>query len=358
MKNLLNSSRFSFFVLLTFILSAWMTGIQANTQSTSPTLHPQQPFPPAMQQFIAHMVSEYHFDQKQLNDIMSQAEIIPPVIHSIEKPLETTVTWDNYRKFFLTSQRIKGGLAYWQQHQETLAEAQQKYGVDPSVIVAIIGVETLYGTVKERYQVLGALTTLAFYHQQRSAFFEHELEQFLLLTRQFKLSPLNLRGSYAGAMGIPQFMPSSYLRFAVSYTHNPQIDLFNNDDDAIMSIANYLHCNGWQFAQPVAVPAQIAQASPPAWLISKTAAPQYRIETLAKFGVLSPTSLSASQKTALIAMQNTHRSEYWLVFPNFHAIMSYNPRTSYALAVYQLSQTIDNQYAEHIETSRTTIAAR
>lgn len=356
MKKFHNLTKGILFSILSLVMVLW----SPNSFAIDPpkVIHPQQPFPPAMQQFINHMVLQYHFDRSQLNYIMSQAEIIPPVIHSIEKPVETTLTWDTYRKIFLTPARINGGINYWQQHQQTLADAERQYGVDPSVIVAIIGVETLYGTLKEHYQVLGALTTLAFYHQARSAFFENELEQFLLLTREFQLPPLTLRGSYAGAMGIPQFMPSSYRHFAVSYTHSPHIDILNNDDDAIMSIANYLHQNGWLAAQPVAMPAQIAKSTPPPWLISKTADPNYRISTLAKFGITSPETLSLTQKTALIAMRDTHDQEYWLIFPNFSAIMSYNPRTSYALAVYQLSQTIRNQYAQQIQRSRTAVAER
>lgn len=360
MYKIYHSVRKNVSVLLSLIIICFSVFTSSIFAVDSPQVfHPKQPFPPAMQQFINHMVDQYQFNRAQLNYFMSQADILPVVVHSVEKPMETAVTWDKYRQFFLSPERISGGVNYWQQHQKTLATAQKQYGVDPSVIVAIIGVETLYGSEKERYQVLGALTTLAFYHQARSAFFEKELEQFFLLTRQFQLPVLSLRGSYAGAMGIPQFMPSSYRRFAVSYTNNPHIDLLNNHDDAIMSIANYLYRSGWQANQPVALPAQITHNNPPEWLISKTANSDYRMATLAKFGVTSFEKLSPAQKTALIAMQDTRNREYWLVFPNFSAIMSYNPRTSYALAVYQLSQIIRNQYAQQqTSRSRTTVAER
>ena len=309
-------------------------------------IHPNQPFPKPINDFINHMVNYYHFDRDQLNSIMSQAEIIPPVIHSIEKPTEIE-PWDFYRHIFLTQARISQGAAYWRLHQKVLKEAERIYGVDPSIIVAIIGVESMYGQEKEHYQELGALATLAFYHQARSTFFEKELEQYFLLAREYHFSPLVLRGSYAGALGIPQFMPDSYRSFAVSLLHQPQINLLTNHDDAILSIANFLsRKGGWIPSQPIASPVRMNSHIPPAWLVSASANPTYPIQLFNKYGITAQNKLSKNQKTALIAMHNTHNDEYWLVFPNFHAIMSYNPRTTYALAVYQLSRAIQEAY-EH-----------
>lgn len=326
-------------IILNIFLILYMTSSLAAKVS-----HPTQPFPSPLQSFINEMVQKYHFDASYLNNIMSQADILPPVISHVEKPAEAQ-PWDFYRKLFITKERIAGGVRYWQQHQQVLAAAERKYGVDPSIIVAIIGVESEYGQHKAQYQELGALTTLAFYHHARSAFFESELQEYLILTRAFQLPPTSLRGSYAGALGIPQFMPSSYLAYAVSYQNQSHIDLLNNHDDAIMSIANYLHARGgWQAQAPIAMSAQVSKTPPPAALISKTGKPNYALATIRQYGVNANPSLPGEQKAALIAMHDSDHEEYWLTFQNFHAIMSYNPRTTYAMAVYQLSQIIRDAY--------------
>jgi len=302
--------------------------------------------------FIQHMVKKYNFNRKELTALMQHAKYNPKVIRSITYPFEKK-PWNFYRRFFLTKERIEGGAKYWEQHLKTLNAVKKEYGVNPAVIIAIIAIESKFGKHAGTYNELSALSTLAFYYPKRSKFFKKELIHFLLLTRKEKLPTLEIRGSYAGALGIPQFMPSSYRHYAVDYTKNQSIDLMKNHDDAIASIANYLKRSGWKLNQPVAVPAKIS-GKVPQQLISKKAIPNYTIKQLEQHKVFPAETESANRKAALIAMQNTDSSEYWIVFRNFRAIMKYNPRTTYSMAVYELSRAIKQAYDRQNKTSPTT----
>lgn len=313
-----------------------------NLGSTYAAPAPAQPLTVA--EFIDKMVIVHHYDRNQLTQLFQQTAYIPEVIDRLNKPFEEK-PWDFYQHFFITPERIAAGVQYWHEHAATLEHASQQYGIPPAILVAIIGIETKYGQETGKYQELGALATLAFRYPKRAVFFQSELENYLLLTREYQLPPLSLYGSYAGALGIPQFMPSNYRRYAISYDNKNSINLLQNHDDAIISIANYLHKAGWRPSQPIAVPAQITGPIRP-WLISIDAKPVYQLKTLNKFGVYASSPKSPQYKVALIAMHNTHDhdTEYWITFANFHAIMAYNPRTTYAMAIYQLSQAIQKDY--------------
>ena len=294
--------------------------------------------------FIHDMVKQYKFDKTHLTTLMAKAHYNPRVIHKINQPFESK-PWDFYRSFFVTDKRAKAGAAYWQQHEKVLRDIEQRYGVDPSIIIAIIGVESHYGKYMGQYIELDTLTTLAFYHKKRARFFKKELSEYLLLTRQQKLPPLELNGSYAGALGIPQFMPSSYRHYAIDYDNDQQADLVNQHDEAIASIANYLKKAGWKAKQPIASSATL-QHKIPHKIISHSAKPNTNINQLKKQGIRISTKHTPTQKAALIEMQNTNSKEYWVVFENFHAFMRYNPRTTYALAIYLLSQKIRKQHEQ------------
>lgn len=302
----------------------------------------ETPKPLTVEEFVNKMVDVHHYDRKQLVQLFQQTAFIPEVIDRINRPFEQK-PWDFYRTFFVTPDRIQGGVAYWHAHEQTLAKVSQEFGVSPAVIVAIIGIESQYGHEKGKYPELGALATLSFHYPKRAVFFQNELEQYLLLTQEYHLSPLSLSGSYAGALGLPQFMPSNYRQCAISYDGNPTVNLLENNDDAIASIARYLQRAGWKAHQPVAFPAQI-NGPVRRWLLSADAKPIYRIKTFEKFGVTSLQEQPPLRKAALIEMRNTHTQEYWLTFENFYAIMAYNPRTTYAMAIYQLSQEIEKAY--------------
>ncbi len=313
--------------------------------------------PLTVMEFVDKMVQLHQYNRKELVELFQHTAYNPEVIDRINKPFEEK-PWDFYKNFFITPERVAGGVQYWHEHAATLEKASRQYGVSPAVIVSVIGIETKYGQEPGRFPELSTLATLSFHYPKRAVFFQRELENYLLLTRDYKLSPLALNGSYAGALGIPQFMPSNYRQYAVSYDGKSSVNLLEDHDDAIASIAYYLQRSGWVAHQPVTAPAKIVGKVHPS-LLSKDAKPKYSLKTLAKFGVHSKVAESPQRKSALIVMHNTHDDEYWLTFPNFYAIMAYNPRTTYAMAIYQLSEAIEKSYGQaSIKTGSTVSATR
>lgn len=294
------------------------------------------------QQFIQHMVKQYNFNKKKLTELLEKAQYLPIIIASMKKPLEKK-PWNFYRNYFLQKRFIDSGVTYWKTHQKILQQVEEIYGVDPSIIVAIIGIESFYGTHVGDYQTISTLSTLAFHYSPREFFFQKELAKYLLLTRQYHLSPLKLKGSYAGALGIPQFMPSSYLRYAVKFTKINYIDLFHNHADAIASIANYLRTEGWKSGQLIAIPI-ITSKHIPQQLISMQVKPNQSIATFPQYAICPIQKFITPQKATLIDLKSGNLDEYWLTFTNFRAIMNYNQSPLYAMAVYQLSQAIRKEY--------------
>ncbi len=312
--------------------------------------------PLTVQQFIDKMVHVHQYDRRELVQLFQKTEYLPEVINRVNQPFEEK-PWDFYKNFFITSDRVNDGIQYWHDHAATLKKAAQQYGVSPEVIVSIIGIETKYGKETGKFSTLRTLATLSFRYPKRAAFFQNELENYLLLTREYHLSPLELYGSYAGALGIPQFMPSNYRQFAISYDGKPSVNLLEDHDDAIASIAYYLQKAGWRNGQPVAMPAILADGKAKEWLLSKDAKPIYRIKTLEKFGINTAEAQNPMRKSALIVMHNTQDQEYWVTFQNFYAIMAYNPRTTYAMAIYQLSEAIRKGYGQGTTQKSPTITA-
>ncbi len=300
-----------------------------------------------VQHFINQMVKQHHFEKKQLVAIIKEAQFQPQIIESMDKPFEKK-TWDVYKALFLTPERVQAGVDFWQANHEALARAEKQYGVPAQVIVAIIGVETLYGKHQGTYRVLDALTTLAFYYPKRSPFFTKELGEFLLLCREQGVSATQYLGSYAGAMGKPQFMPSSYRYYAVDFTGNGKKDLMNNDSDAIGSVANYLHHHGWRMDGGVAQFVKM-HGSGYKHLETNTKMPNYSFKHLIASGVV-PTSavVDHPKKAGLIELFTQNGEEYWLAYPNFYVITHYNTSPQYALVVYLFSEELYNQWAlEH-----------
>jgi membrane-bound lytic murein transglycosylase B len=294
--------------------------------------------------FMDKMVKQHHFDRKQLASTLKAAEFQPQIIESMERPYEKK-TWDVYRDLFLTPQRVQAGIDFWQANQEILEKAQKKYNVPADIIVAIIGVETLYGKHQGNYRVLDALTTLAFHYPKRSPYFTRELEEFLLLCREHGVPATQYTGSYAGAMGKPQFMPSSYRVYAVNYASgNNRPDLMNHDPDAIVSVANYFHHYGWKMNQEVAQPVNVT-----GWRYKKiatnTRTPDYAYKKLLWAGIKPVSSVSKPPaKAGLIELITPKGQEYWLAYPNFYVITRYNTSPQYALVVYLFAQQLRNQW--------------
>ncbi|MES2218599.1 MAG: lytic murein transglycosylase B [Pseudomonadota bacterium] len=295
---------------------------------------------PDVQQFISKMVKQYGFNRRQLNELFSSVKIKPRIIQSVKVPLEVA-PWYIYQNVFITPSHIHEGVEFWNRNAETLARAEKIYGVPASIIVATIGVETKYGKEKGAYRVLDALTNIAFSNSHRAGYFRQELVDFLLLSREQHLDPTTIRGSYAGAIGQPQFMPSSYRHFAVNFSGNSRIDLNNNELDIIGSIANYYQKHGWLTNQPVAIPTT-TERSRYRFLLHNKPSDWLSQEELEEFGLFPVYKIPAGQKIRIIELQGTRGNEYWIGLTNFEVIKRYNPSNLYAMAVYQLSYYIDS----------------
>ncbi|HLA75043.1 MAG TPA: lytic murein transglycosylase B [Gammaproteobacteria bacterium] len=293
---------------------------------------------PELTAFINDMAAKHDFNSAELTRLFSQVNLRPDIIDAITRPAEAK-PWYDYRPIFVTEARIAGGVEFWNQYADILARAQAAYGVPPEIIVAIIGVETRYGKNTGSYRVLDALSTLAFDYPKRSDFFRDELEQYLLLTREEKLDPLAIKGSYAGAMGMPQFIASSYRNFAVDFDNDGHRDLLNNLSDVIGSVANYFSAHKWQPDKPVAVSVQV-MGDKYLPLINADLKPEVTLGQLKEQGVNVPGDLAPDQLGTLLEYEGDSGMEYWLGLQNFYVITRYNRSPLYAMAVYQLSNEI------------------
>ena len=299
---------------------------------------------PGMIDFVNDMMVKYDFDRASLNAILSQARVQESIVTAISRPAEGK-PWEQYHPLFVNLGRINGGVRFWHAHDDALTRARQEYGVPESIIAAIIGVETTYGKNIGSYRVLDALTTLAFSYPPRAEYFRGELEQFLLLARDESLEPLSIRGSYAGAMGIGQFMPSSYRRYAVDFDHDGRRDVGRDITDAIGSIANYFKMHGWQTGQPVVVRAQVVGEQYQA-LLNEGIEPRRSLSQLKALGVTPQQEITGDSLAALFKLDTKNGPEYWLGFKNFYVITRYNRSINYAMSVYQLSSGIEDAYRQ------------
>jgi len=270
---------------------------------------------PTVKTFIKEMSHKHHFDQKKLSLLFDQVHLRPTVMQNIQQPLEKK-PWYLYRLLFVTNQRVQHGVQFWKKNQDALNAAYRKYGVPPSIIVATIGIETKYGKDVGHYRVIDALSSVAFSKSPRAPFFRRELEEYLLLAREKHFDPLISKGSYAGAMGLPQFMPDSYRRYAVSYSGHSQPDLYLNEADVITSVANYYHAHGWVRHQPI--------ATPTVSLGLQKKIPENEKEAYGR----------------TLTLENYFTREYWKTYHNFDVIKKYNTSDLYAMAVYHLSEKI------------------
>lgn len=294
-----------------------------------------------VQAFIQQMSAQHHFNQKELTDLFSQVRFNSRVLSAISAPHES-LPWYRYRTLFVTPERAEAGANFWRRNAATLATAEKFYGVPASIIVAVLGVETNYGQVQGNYRIMDALTTLAFDYPPRAPFFRNELEQFLLLTREMSIDPLSVKGSFAGAIGQPQFMPSSYRQYGVDSTGKGYSDLMHNNKDVIFSVANYFKGYGWQTGRPIAAKAQIMAQNSTSFVSDKT---KKTLIEFKQYGVLPKFPITTADQATLIALMNSNFPEYWLTFPNFDVIMRYNTSTNYAMAVYQLGEAIKAKYS-------------
>jgi membrane-bound lytic murein transglycosylase B len=290
-----------------------------------------------VQQFIARMGERHGFSTAALAAVLAQAESQPSILEAIARPAERALTWYEYRERFVNEQRIVEGIAFWQEHRELLDEISMRQGVPPQYLVAILGVETYYGRLMGRYRVIDALSTLAFDYPPRSSYFTDELEHFLVLTREESIDPLVPLGSYAGAMGAPQFMPRSMRQYAVDGDGDGKRDLWAGWPDVIASVANYFRAHGWQPDAPVLIEAQIDQAHARD-LDTRRLELTETVGSLREKGVLFDSSLPNDAAAMLIAADEPHAMRFRVGLKNFHVITRYNRSALYAMAVHDLAR--------------------
>jgi membrane-bound lytic murein transglycosylase B len=288
---------------------------------------------PGIPQFIDEMVQKHQFNKEELGQLFKQVEYRTDIIAAITAPA-TIKPWVEYRALFLNPPRIDGGAAFWNQYAAVLKRAEQQYGVPQEIIVAVIGVETLYGRRTGKYRTLDALTTLAFDYPHRAEFFRNELAEYLLLAREQNFSLLDIKSSYAGALGIPQFMPSSYRKYTVDFNSNGKIDILNEPEDAIGSVANYLKQYGWKTGEPIAHFATLKNG----YSVPVSADPR-SLAAWEEVGILPVTKPQTATPPAwLIDFTVESGKEYWLAYNNFKVITQYNNSSYYAMSVFQLAE--------------------
>ena len=327
----------------------------AKSHATHPAKAPAKAAPkpepfsttPDVRAFILQMHEQHGFDVAHLTRQFASIHSNATVLRAIQPAAvpEQQRSWQRYRVRFVNERRLSSGLRFWQENGTELTRAEAIYGVPAEIIVAIIGVETEYGQNTGKFGVLEALATLAFDYPPRADFFRSELEQFLLMARENGVSPLEIKGSYAGAIGIPQFMPSSQRRFAVDFDGDDKIDLRGSATDAIGSVARYLNMFGWQTTAPIAIPARVD--GDPSALIAAGFKPSLPLQEMLKQGI-SPLNnteklveQASSQPTALIDLVTPAQpTEYWIGFDNFYVITRYNRSSFYAMSVFQLAEAL------------------
>jgi len=298
---------------------------------------------PGAETFAAEAAAEHGLDQAEVTSLLENARFKQSIVDAMTRPAEGK-DWYEYRPIFITDKRIKGGVEFWRENEELITQASEKFGVDPEVIVAIIGVETFYGRITGGYRVLDALATLSFYYpdtgNDRSGFFSKELMNFMLLGSEENLPLLEVEGSYAGAMGLGQFMPSSYREYAVDLDGDGRRDLWSSMADVIGSVANYLHRHGWQPGQPVTSRAKVAEDADMELVSRRNLKPEKTVAELAASGFTPVDEVSPDTPAAVTRLKEEAGDSYWMTYKNFYVITRYNRSPLYAMAVYDLSQAV------------------
>jgi membrane-bound lytic murein transglycosylase B len=298
--------------------------------------------------FVARMVEKHGFDAAALGKTLDGIQIDEKILETIAKPVERVVPWYEYRKIFLTEPRIEAGVEFWREHTADVDAASRRYGVAPEMLVAILGIETYFGQRMGQHRVLDALGTLAFAYPPRADFFAGELESLFLISRKEGPQMLDALGSYAGAMGAGQFIPSSFREYAVDADGDGRRDLWGDWSDILASVANYFGRNGWRSGEPVAARATLAPGSDGAAKARKAGAGIHLDSTVAEIGKLGyefSSSLPGSAPAGVLAFEGEDgKVEYWVGYRNFRAITRYNTSAKYALAALELSRAIRSAY--------------
>ena len=298
---------------------------------------------PGVEDFAARAAAEYNLDQEEIVLLLQDARFKQSIVDAISRPAEGK-PWFEYRPIFITDKRIRGGVKFWRENEVLINQASERFGVDPQIIVAIIGVETFYGRITGSYRVLDALTTLSFYYpdtgNDRSDFFSRELMQFVLLGSEEGLPLRDVTGSYAGAMGLGQFMPSSYREYAVDLDGDGRRDLWSSMPDVIGSVANYLHRHGWENGQAVTHAAEVSEHADMGLVTRRDFKPKMTAAELAGGGFAPRTPVDNDMPAAVVRLEEQEGDSYWITFENFYVITRYNRSPLYAMAVFELSEAI------------------
>lgn len=314
-------------------LAAAISGASANTAAALDTHRAD------VKSFIEQMADQYSFKKRQLKKLLAAAQSQPAILEAMERPAEKAKPWYEYRPIFVTERRIREGTEFWLAHRHELDQASVRSGVAPEYLAAILGVETYYGRLTGSYRVLDALATLAFDYPARSKFFRDELEQFLLLARDMKLDPLAVKGSYAGAMGAPQFMPSNYRRYAVDADADGHIDLWTNWSDVCASVGNYLKEHGWNSGEAVLSEANV-DPDKTVNLDGRKLVLAETVESLKSKGVNFESLLPSDAPAELIAVDEADGTHWRVGYNNFYVITRYNHSALYAMAVFELASAV------------------
>ncbi len=305
----------------------------------------------AIETFIQRMSDEHGFDRDEVTRILAEATDMQDTIRErFQRSAERTWTWGRYRKNFINEARIRNGLAFWQAHAPLFEQAEREYGIPQSVLAAIVGVETNYGRNAGRIRVLDTLYTQAFFmpeSERRTRFGRRELESFLVLTKQERIDPLSVKGSYAGAMGQPQFIASSYLNYAVDFDHDGQRDLWQSTADVIGSVANYFHRHNWHPGEAVTVPVSgvgPAHASLVTGENERPRPPKQTVGGLRAAGIEVPAAIDDTMPVSLVELTDGQDKSYWAALHNLYVITRYNHSYLYAMAVHHLSERMNDLY--------------
>ncbi|MGE4417760.1 MAG: lytic murein transglycosylase B [Marinobacterium sp.] len=288
---------------------------------------------------VVTRLAEQGFDADEVRKVLAEAQRQESILEAISRPAERRLTWGEYRKIFVEPNRISQGVSFWNEHEDTLKRAEETYGVPAEIIVAIIGVETRYGRIMGRYRVLDALATLGFDYPKRADFFRGQLIEFMQMVREEDLDPTELVGSYAGAMGYGQFIPSSFRNYAVDFDADGKRNIWSNKVDAIGSVANYFNKHGWKAGEPVRSNVVMNEPADPQW-VNAGLKPEVSLAEWEARGVSTRRNLDPEQKATLMELTMDDGEHYWFGLHNFYVITRYNHSHLYAMAVYELSQAI------------------
>jgi peptidoglycan lytic transglycosylase B len=320
-------------ILLAIVLPRAVTAQTASEQS--PRLKPE------LHKFISYMVRTHHFQERALRALFASARKNPDVLRAISAPA-TSRPWYQFKPLCVDEAQIADGVRFWNENAAVLERARRDFGVPEAVVVALIGIESRYGRHAGGFRVIDSLYTLSFEWPKRTDYFRAELEQFLVLAREQGWDPALVEGSFAGALGWPQFMPSSYRHFAVDYSGDGKIDLWNDMADIVGSVASYLREFGWKEGEPVVAPARV-DAIDPKPLLELGLKPHLSLAQWQERGVQSPPGITGSISASLFTLDQVDGPEYWLGFDNFYALLQYNYSRNYAMAVYLLGEQISQQ---------------